>query len=489
MLALSKAKSTFYGEFMVLRSADAVQKLCSMAVQQGLIKPTDMSIAYQTYLMTKVHAYQCEYVLEAAQGRLLLVERDNSASEWSALDMPAPAFQGQWVPYSSEKVALFDQSGNYKGVKDRTRPEIIPSAEGGYIWSGKDAYRMQALLNPLVPLDSVQRGPYDFFLPPDQDSGVFVSDRAAGTLMMTDLTLNLTKAQLSLREAGSKKALCLAYDAKNRTCYVTDHQTSDLIVIKPFEKKIERIATPHGMLGNLVLDLPRKRLLALLADPDQEAAILIYGLENYEHQGTILLPGKRFSTLDDPCDLMGISPDGRYLLVMSYTDEPALCTPLVSRIDLQTQQMVKTHTLSTEEKPIGFAFAHQQPKAQAVPDFEDFLADKGILAKPQIIGLIRQIQAIEEDRNKPLLDQDVEAALSHIQEHFSSQDLESVTEMSQQAVEQMAKDSFFEWQGRNDMKAEEKQVFVERLSQLKADETVTRTNGVFVLNWLKGIGK
>lgn len=474
---------------MVLRSAEAVQKLCSMAVQQNLIKPTDMSIAYQTYLMTKIHAYQCEYVLDAAQGRLQLVDRDNQASEWSALEMPAPAFQGQWVPYSSDKVALFDRMGNYKGVKDRTRPEIIPSAEGGYIWSGKDAYRMQALLNPLVPIDTVQRGPYDFYLPADQDSGLFIADRAAGTLMMTDLTLNVTKAQLNLREAGGKKAICLAYDAKSRTCYVTDHQTSDLIVIKPFEKKLERISTPHGLLGNLVLDLPRKRLLALLADPEQEAAILIYGLEKYEHQGTILLPGKRFSTLDDPCDLMGLSPDGRYLLVMSYTDEPALCTPMVSRIDLQTQQLVKTHTLSTEEKPIGFAFSHQLPKVTPVPDFEDFLADKGTLAKPQIIGLIRQIQAIEEDKNKPLLDQDVEAALSHIQGHFSSQELASVTEISQQVAQQMAKDSFFEWQGRSDMNAEDKQVLVERLSALQADETVTRTNGVFVLNWLKGLGK
>ncbi|PKL78770.1 MAG: hypothetical protein CVV27_02830 [Candidatus Melainabacteria bacterium HGW-Melainabacteria-1] len=460
-----------------------------MAVQQGLIKPVDMTIAYQTYLMTKIHAYQCQYVLEAAQGRLLLQDREGDSAEWSSLDMPAPAYQGQWVPFSSEKIALFDRMGQYKGVQDRSRPEIIPSAEGGYVWSGNQAYRLQSLLNPLVPIETVQRGPYDFYLPPDQDTGVFISDRAAGTLMMTDLTLNVTKAQLRLREAGSKKALCLAYDAKGRTCYVTDHQTSDLIVIKPFEQKLDRISTAHGLLGNLVLDLPRKRLLALLADPEQESAVLIYGLEKFDHQGTILIPGKRFSTLDDPCDLMGLAPDGRHLLVMSYTDEPALCTPLLSRIDLQTSQLVKTHTLSSEEKPIGFAFAHQQPKPQAVPDFEDFLADKGILAKPQIIGLIRQIQAIEEDRNKPLLDKDVADAMSHIQGHFSNQELSSVTELSQQAVAQMSQDTFFEWQGRSDMNPEEKQVFVERLAQLKADETVTRTNGVFVLNWLKGLGK
>lgn len=473
---------------MVIRSADATQKLCSMAVQKGLIKPVDMSIAYQTYLMTKIHAYQCQYVLDAQAGRLLLQDREGK-SEWSTLDMPAPAFQGQWVPYSSEKVALFDRFGQYKGVHSRSQPEIIPSAEGGYIYSGSNAYRLMALLNPLVPIENVARGPYDFFVPPDQDSGVFITDRAAGTLTMTDLTLNLTKAQLRLREPGSKKAICLAYDAKARTCYVTDHQTSDLIVIKPFEQKIERISTPHGQLGNLVLDLPRKRLMTILSDPDQEGAVLIYGLEKFDHQGTILLPGKRFSNLDDPCDLMGISPDGRYLLVMSYTDEPALCTPLVSRIDLQTLQLVKTHTLSSEEKPIGFAFAHQTPKPQTVPDFEDFLDEKGILAKPQIIGLVRQIQAIEDDKNKPLYNQDIAAKMRDLQGEFTPADLQAVTELSQQAVQQMTADSFFEWQGRSEMNQEEKQVFVERLSQLKADENVTRTNGVFVLNWLKGLVK
>lgn len=473
---------------MVIKSSDAVQKLCSMAVQQGLVKATDISIAYQTYLMTKIHAYQCQYVLEAQQGQLLLQDRE-SAEEWSSLDMPSLSSQTKWVPFSSEKIALFDRAGQYKGVQSRTRPEIIPSAQGGYVWSGQHAFRLQALLNPLVPVDQVERGPYDFYLPTDQDSGVFIADRAAGTLTMTDLTLNITKARLKLREPGSKKSICLAYDPKSKTCYVTDHQTSDLIVIKPFEQKMERISTPRGILGNLVLDLPRRRLLALLAEPDLEPAVLQFSLDDYSHVGTILIPGKRFSNLDDPCDLMGISPDGRGLMVMSYTDEPALCTPLLSRIDLQNGQLYKTYKLSTEEKPIGFAFVHQQPEAQPVPDFEDFLVAKGILSKPQMIGLIRQIQAIEEDKNKPLLDQDVADAMSHIQGNFSPQELQQVTEISQEVVTQMTQDSFFEWQGRADMPAEEKQIFVERLSQLKADETVTRTNGVFVLNWLKGLVK
>lgn len=457
-------------------------------VQHGLAGPTDLSIAYQTYLMMKIQACQCQYVLEASQGRLLLQERDEAGGgEWSSLDMPAPAFAGKWVPFTSEKVALFDRLGNYKGVFERSRPEIVPSLAGGYIWSARQPYRTSLLLNPLLPLEPVERGPYDFYFPPDQEDGVFLTDRAAGSLLMTDLTLNLNKARLNLREPGSTKAICLAYDAANATCYVTDQQTSDLIVIQPSKQKMERISTPHGALGNLVLDIERRQLLAMLADPEQEGAILIFSLDNMQHQGTILVPGKRFSTLDDPCDLMGLSPDGKSLLVMSYADEPALGTPLISRINLQTRQLVKTHTLKEEEKPIAFAFQHQEPKVQDVPDFDDFLQDKGIAPKPQIIGLVRQILALEEDKDKPIFDQDIEAAVAHIQENFSETELQEVTDLSQQAMKALASEKFFEWQGRQDMNEEDKQVFVERLTQLKADEKVSRTNGVFVLNWLKGL--
>lgn len=473
---------------MTIKSADNVQKLCAMAVQQNLASALDISIAYQTYLMTKLQAGQCQYVLEAQQGRVLLQERDGQ-DEWSSLDMPAPAFGGDWVPFSSEKLALFDTRGQFQGVHERSQPEIVPTEDGGYIFSGKQAYRMSVLLNPLVPVNNVARGPYDFVLPAGQQDGVFLIDRALGLLMMTDMTLNVEKLRLKLREPGSNKALCLAYDAKQRTAYLSDHQTSDLIVIKPFEKKIERISTPHGVLGNLVLDTVSQRLFVLLADQDQEPAILIFNTKDYSHSGTLLLPGKRFSALDDPCDLMGLSPDGKSLLVMSYTDEPALCTPLISQIDIKSQKLLKTHTLSTEEKPIGLVFQHKQPLKQEVPDFDAFLRDKGLIPEPMLNALLRQIQAIEEDKHKPLFDADVEAAMGHIQDNFSQAEVATVSELSQEAVNALTQETFFEWQGRSDMNAEEKQVFVERLAQLKADEKVTHTNGVFVLNWLKGLAR
>lgn len=473
---------------MAIKDSESVQKFCSLAVQQNQVKATDISLAYQIYLGQKVHAFQCQYVLEATQGRLVLQEQSDG-SEWSALDMPAPAFQGQWVPFSSDKLALFDASGRYQDVQSRNQPQIEASREGGFVRAGKQAYRLSTLLNPLIPLDTVQRGPYDFHFPAGQDDGVFLVDRAAGSLLMTDLTLNISKARLPLRAAGSRKALCLAYDTDQRRCLVTDHETSDLIVIRPFDKKIERVATSHGTLGNLVLDAKRQQVLVLLADPEQEPAILIFSLADFSHQGTILVPGKRFSSLDDPCDLMGISPDGRYLVVMTYTDEPALCTPVLSRFDLTTRQLVDTQTLNQAEKPIGLAFAAPLPTRSEVPDFEVLIEEKGLMAKPLIVALVRQIEAMRADANRPLLDQDIAAAMTHIQDNFTPAEIQTVAHISQEAAKQMVNERFFEWQGRGDMNAEDKQVFVERLSQLQADEQVTQTNGIFVLNWLKGLAR
>ncbi len=477
---------------MTIRSSESVQKLCSLAVQQGLVKASDISLAYQTYLNTKLLAGQCQYVLQAQEGRISLQERDASTDgfedeEWSALEMPAPAFSGEWVPFASEKLALFDLQGRFEGVQERSRPELVPAERGGYVWSKNKPYRMSSLINPLIPVNTAERGPYDFYFPPEQDDGLFIMDRAAGTVFMTDLTLNITKIKIKVREPGSQKSICLAYDGKNHVAYVTDHQTSDIIIIKPREKKVERVSTPHGVLGNLIFDAQRNQLMIMLADPEQEPAILIFSCQDFSHQGTLLIPGKRFSSLDDPCDLMGLSPDGKNMLVMSYSNEPALSTPLISSIGLKSQQLIKTHTLSQHDKPIGFAFQHKKPRPQDVPDFDDFIADKGLLKGPQLVGLLRLIEQLEADKNKPLFDQDVESALTHIEDNFSAEELHEVSEISQEATTALAKESFFEWQGRSDMSQEEKQVLVERMAQIKTDEKVSRTNGVFVLNWLKGI--
>lgn len=478
---------------MPITTSESVQKLCALAVQQNLASASQLAMAVQTYIMMKIEALQCNYLLEHKSGRLLLRDRNapdtglDTMDEWASFDMPALAFQGAWVPYASNKVALFNEKGAFSGVQDRGQFEITPSFKGGYVWLKNQAYQMNMLLNTMIAVSDVQRGPYDFFIPPNQNSGIFLMDRAAGTLTMADFALTQTLAQLQVREAGSKKAINVAYSQQTRTIYITDHQTPDILVINPNNRQKERIYTEYGVLGNLTLDEQLGLIFAILADVSKEPAILIFSIKDYSHQGTILLPGKRFSEVDDPCDLIAISPDRKSLMVMTYTDEGALFTPIISQIDIASKQLVKSYHLSHEDKPIGLAFLQSEIKAGTVVSFDKLLVDKGIIHKVPLAALLRQLEAMEKDKDKPLIDQDVESALAHIEGNFSNEEISAVTEISHETVSQMAQDSFFEWQGRSDMKAEEKQVFVERLSQLKADPKVSKTNGVFVLNWLKGL--
>lgn len=473
-----------------INQSRTVQKLCQLAVQQKFADPIQLSIAYQTYLMMKIEAYQCAYALQHDSGRILLqdLKGDNDdLNAWGELDMPAARYQGQWVEYAANKVALFNEKGIFEGITEREESRLAPASWGGFIWVNNKAYQMSMMLNQMIPMAEVQKGPYDFVIPPNQTEGVFILDRAAGTLLMTDFTLNQTKAKLEVRTPGNKKAINLAYSAKHKRIYVTDHQTPDLLVINPSERSKDRIYTEHGVLGNIIVDDSRNLLYAVLVDTRKEPAILIFSQEDYSHQGTILLPGKLFSHLDDPCDLITISPSGKTLLVMTYTDQGALLTPMISLIDIESQKMVKSYTLSDEEKPIGLAFLKPEVKVSEVPSFDEVLLDRGVINDINLKNLVNQIQRIEEDRNKPLFDQDVQSAMEHIESHFSQEELAEVNHISEEAVNQMVQDSSFEWQGRSDMKQEEKQVFVERMAQLKADEAISQTNGVFVLNWLKGL--
>jgi hypothetical protein len=476
-----------------ITSSDSVQKLCALAVQQNLASAAQLAKAVQTYILMKIEALQCNYLLEHETGRLLLRDRQSSdqqvgtLDEWASFDLPAPTFQGEWVPYASNKVALFNEKGIFTGVQDRGHSEITPSFKGGYVWLKNQAYQMNMLPNTRIPVNQVQRGPYDFFIPPHQNSGVFLMDRAAGTLIMTDFALTQTSAQLQVRDPGSKKAINVAYSQQSRNMYITDHQTPDLLIINPGTRHKERVYTEHGILGNLTLDDQLGLIFAMLADPSKEPAILIFSSKDYSHQGTVLLPGKRFSAVDDPCDLLAVSPDRKSLMVMTYTDEGALFTPLISQIDIASRQLVKSYKLSQEDKPVGFAFLQPQIKPGTVISFDALLAEKGIIHKVQLAALLRQLDLLEKEKDKPLFDKDIESAIASIQGNFSNEEISAVTDVSVETVHQMAQDSFFEWQGRSDMKPEEKQVFVERLSQLKADPKISRTNGVFVLNWLKGL--
>lgn len=470
---------------MAIQTSDQVQQFARLALLKGYIDERQLAQSYQIYLVLKLQALQCAYYDDQSRGRLSI--KDRNQAEWNGLDIVKSSYRGKWVAYTSEKLALFDASGNFTGVGERDKPQIFPAPWGGLVWANGQPYHTNTLLSPMLPIDEIDKGPFDLFVPPNPAEGLLICDRGRGTILIADYTLSHLKAELKIREVGSKKAINLAYSARYKCCFVTDHATPDILRITTADRRKDRIPTQHGILGNIAIHDQLNLLFAVLADPDKEPAVLIFSLPDLKHQGTILLPGKRFSELDDPCDLISLSPDGKRLMVMSYTDRPALMTPVLSVIDTTTHQLLHSYELKKEEKPLGIAFAQQPPPSPRVPDFDTLLLEKGILKPEQIQDLLEHMQLLKAEQGKRPLDRDVASAATRLEEKFGHEEVSAIVKASHQVMQDLVSDSTFQWEGRSTMTQEEKQLFVERMGEMRADKEVSHTNGVFVLSWLKGL--
>lgn len=464
---------------------EQIQKYCQLLLRQGLIDQKNLYKAYQYYLLCLLEASQAHYSIEQEQFQFTLAGQSNVFNQIEISRQEN--YVGKWIPYASNKLALFDENCQFLGVESRhEKPELYLAPIGGISWIKNQAYHINSMLHHSIPLDDIKQGPIDLFIPGQSHEMLFFTDRAAGMLYVTDQTLTQFKARINLRKPGSKKAFNIAYSSRFKCCFMTDHQTPDLIKLNMTERKQERFYKDYGILGNLVLHDETDRLYTILADPEKEPAILIFSLSKLEHLGTILLPGKRFSDLDDPCDLIALSDNGQRLLVMSYSDKPALVTPIISIIDTQTHQLLDSYELKKEDKPVGIGFSKPSIKKKKAPDFEELLLKKGWLSSEKVQKMNDDLNRINKPQEQTL-DKDVIEASKRIEASYSAEELDEVINMSEQAVAEMLEDAVFEWSGREDMTPEDKASLLEKMATIAPSKEVSQTNGVFVLNWLKGL--
>jgi hypothetical protein len=467
---------------MPLHRREDVQQICALALQQGFAEPYQLAEAFRHFLQTKLAAGTSSYELELESGRIRLRDTGDSG-EWGALDLPAPRYQGQWLPFAANKIALFSPALSYSGVFDRPTAELTPTPQGAMIRYQKQAYRLDTLLNTLIPTTGVERGPYDLVIPPGQNEGVFVVDRAAGQVLMADVTLAELRLRVAVRPPGSSKGLGLAYAPRYRFVFASDYTTSSLHLLNPESREYEAVDLQMGPLGALAVDETRNQIWILRAGEGSPVSLLCFDLESLALKQEVALPGQRFSDLDDPVDVMALAPDGKTLLVMTYVDQPALMTPLITAVDVSSGRVGKTTTLQREDKPVGLAFACTVA-AGTDPDFLPFLQEAG-LSEPQLKILQQLLTRLREDEQKPLMDAKTQALVQQLEAQFNAQELATVSEISQQALAQMAGDTFFQWEGREGMTPEDKRVLVERMAQIQVDKQMSRAHGVFVLQWLK----
>lgn len=470
---------------MGLQQTEDIQRLCRIILRKEWVTQEKLFHFYHQYLILKLKAFQCSYRIHQSKGRLSLLDQDSR--ELNGVEIPRNrAYHGQWLPFATDNLALFDEQGQFLGLQERQQPQLSPAPWGGVAWIGSRAYHMDHLLQQTIPLEDCHQGPLDIYLPSQAAEGFFVCDRGAGKVFCLDLPLTHLTAQLTIRPPGDKKALNLAYASQSKQAYITAQGGGTLHVVHLPSRKHEQRALNLGPLGNILVD-ERSHQLFVIAVNGEQPLLQSLNLTDLTLKQSYPISGHLFSQLDDPCDLMALSEDGRYIYVMSYTDQPALMTPMISVLDIHHGQWQQTHTLKKEDKPVGIGFLKPGLAPKLVPDFDTLLVQKGLLSAEQVREALDTVDKLKQDAAKKPVAPDVLAKTAEMQKSFSETELQAVATVSRQVMTDLLQDPVFEWEGRAHMSPAEKQALIEEMAALQPVKEVAQTNGVFVLNWIKGL--
>lgn len=291
----------------------------------------------------------------------------------------------------SERMPL-SQSGPYG---------LILTPDQAYIYSPtllEDAHWAQSnqYLYPRVPKGSGQTA-YDLYLSENR-SYLAITDRAAGTVRVLGTTTNQVLGLVQVRAPGSLKALNIAFDYYEPKVFITDQQSPtlhvlslDTMALAPFELEPGN----YQAFGNIVRSPDIRYLYVLVLKP--APVLYALNLETGEWDDQMSLRGSPFSNQHlDPCDLLMLTPDQNYLLLMTSFHDPTPLTPLISIIDPHQFEVVKQQTipyaLRDHAKPAGLVFPMPNPlKAQLRSPLE-LLVKAGLVTTAEI----RALQAGED---------------------------------------------------------------------------------------------
>lgn len=287
-----------------------------------------------------------------------------------------PAYQAaNWVPSAPGEAlvisALGQVVGELRGITGLMLGKGPPVLYGPGMADWKWWAQTPTLAARQVPLQPESHFPLDLQVAPGNHA-VIVTDRGAGTLHWVDLKKRRVAHSLNLRPPGDRRGLSVAVAAGGKRIYVTDNQTPTLWVLDSrFRPK--RHPIPHGIAGNLCLSEDGQWLYLLALKPGNQLELLAMDATNLLLKQSIPLQGEPFSRLDDPCDLLALSPQGDFLAVMSAWHKPSLLTPMLSLIDTQTLEMIDQRLLVEEDKPAHLAWLTPKPTVSLL----DLIMEKG----------------------------------------------------------------------------------------------------------------
>lgn len=374
-------------------------------LEQGKITPEQLSRAVnrlRQYKMTQRDQQQAvTYVVN--QKTYALQEVDPwTGKTLRTLKLPTTRkytpqfFATDWHPTGNGAVYLFHATnareiGEIVWEEDESHAGLTVSDHGTHLYFGElDEHPYLAVGEhwhyPLIPFKAGRCLPVDMVV---SEHHIFLADRGRGTVFIVERENFRITGSLVVRAPGSRKTLNLAPSHDGQRLFITDNVSPALLVVNVRSLKIRRQPLPYGILGNLRLSPDGQWLYLQCTRQDETVEIVILDTQNLLHRSSISLDGNLFSTLDDPVDLIALSPLNNFLIFMTYANVPAMFTPWINIVDLADYSLVERFALSQDDsKPSHLSFAITKPDGY-------FKADMTILNVLLEMGYIT-VQDVEE---------------------------------------------------------------------------------------------
>lgn len=349
-------------------------------LEQGRITPEQLSAA-----VSRLRSYKLSQQGQQRATSYLFDQRAYALQEvdpWTGeikrqLELPTnrkhrPRYLSiDWVPTGSGSVYLFDAAnaqeiGEISWEGETHQGGLTVSDKYTHLYFGElDEHPYLALSDQLhfgmIPMQKIACLPVDIVLSPNRGQ-IFLADRGRGTIFIVDLLEFKLLGSLIVRPPGSRKTLNLAPSPDGSRLFVTDGFTPALLIINLRNLKIKRQPLPYGILGNIRISPDGQWLYIQSMRPDESVEIVVLDTTNLLQRGLVPLHGNLFSTLDDPVDLMALSPQNHFLIFMTYVNSPAMFTPWINIVDLEGYQLIDRYALLTDDsKPSYISFAVPKP--------------------------------------------------------------------------------------------------------------------------------
>lgn len=270
-----------------------------------------------------------------------------------------------WSPIGKTAISLLEVQNQQLLIKQEWQG-LLPQQCGLVLNTAYAYYNLEiqpSLMSALapafrsgqMPLESARSLPYDLFASP-MHPYLAVADRGAGKLhLMQRDNLKLFRSW-PIVPAPNKKALSVAFHPDGKRIFVTANQAGLLVMLDRGMAQ-KKLPLPSKHLVSQVRVSPQGQVVLLLIDPETRRPDLwLLDGQKLSKEALIPLEDEAFSTGSDAHDLMELTPDGKYAIVMVSRNQPALFTPHLLLVDLQQRKIVDKQMLKPDQKPVNLAF-------------------------------------------------------------------------------------------------------------------------------------